>query len=65
MCTICHKQECSKSSFKDIAQALRFDYILTEYSTLSDAWRVYQGVALYREDRGISGETKQLDVEPK
>jgi len=65
MCTICHKQECCKSSFKDIAQALRFDYILTEYSSLSDAWRVYQGVALYREYRGISGETKQLDVEPK
>jgi len=65
MCSICHKQEYCKSSFKDIAEALRFDYILTEYNSLSDAWRVYQGVALYREYRGIGGETKQLDVEPK
>jgi len=65
MCSICHKQEHCKSSFKDIAEALRFDYILTEYNSLSDAWRVYQGVALYREYRGIGGETKQLDVEPK
>jgi len=65
MCTICHKEECCKSSFKDIALALRFDYILSEYNSLSDAWRVYQGVALYREYRGIGGETKQLDVEPR
>jgi len=65
LCTICHKQEVCKSSFKDIALALRFDYILNEYSGLSDAWRVYQGVALYREYRGIGGETKQLDVEPR
>lgn len=65
LCTICHKEECCKSSFKDIALALRFDYILSEYNSLSDAWRVYQGVALYREYRGIGGETKQLDVEPR
>ena len=53
LCTICHKQEVCKSSFKDIALALRFDYILNEDSGLSDARRV----ALYREYRGIGGET--------
>jgi len=65
LCTICHKEDCCKTTFRDIALALRFEYILNEYTTLSDAWRVYQGVALYREYRGIGGETKQLDVEPR
>ena len=52
-----HKQEVCKSSFNDIALTLRFDYILNEDSSLSDARRVYQGVALYRECRHIGGET--------
>ena len=60
-----HKLEVCKSSFKDIALALKFDYILNEYSSLSDAWRVYQGVGLYRDYRRIGGETKQFDVEPR
>lgn len=52
-----HKQKVCKSSFNDIALTLRFDYILNEDSSLSDARRVYQGVAFYREYRDIGGET--------
>ena len=43
----------------------RYDYILEEYGSLYDAWRVYQGVALYREYRGIGGVTRTLDEVPR
>lgn len=65
ICTICSKSECCKESFREVVSSLRFDYILSEYGSLSDAWRVYQGVALYREYRGIGGVTRQLDVVPR
>jgi len=65
ICTICSMSECCKATFREVASSLRYEYILDEYSSLSDAWRVYQGVALYREYRGIGGVTRQLDVVPK
>jgi len=65
ICTICSMSECCKASFREVACSLRYEYILDEYGSLSDAWRVYQGVALYREYRGIGGVTRQLDVVPK
>ena len=34
--------------FRDAAVTMKCDYILGEYSDLMDAWKVYQGVALYR-----------------
>ena len=43
----------------------RYDYILEEYGSLYDAWRVYQGVALYREYRSIGGVTRTLDEVPR
>ena len=66
LCSICYKSRTSEESFRSVAASLRYDYILEEYSSLSDAWRVYQGVALYREYRGIGGvTTTQLDVTPR
>ena len=66
LCSICYKSRTSEESFRAVAASLRYDYILEEYSSLSDAWRVYQGVALYREYRGIGGvTTTQLDVTPR
>ena len=53
ICTICSMSECCKATFREVASSLRYEYILDEYSSLSDAWRVYQGVALYREYRGL------------
>ena len=52
VCTICNKAECCKETFQDVATSLSFSHILSEYKSLGDAWRVYQGVALYREYRG-------------
>ena len=34
--------------FRDAAITMKCDYILGEYTNLMDAWKVYQGVALYR-----------------
>ena len=66
LCSICYKSRTSEESFRSVAASLRYDYILEEYSSLSDAWRVYQGVALYREYRGIGGvTTTQLDETPR
>jgi len=65
LCSICYKARRCEETFREVAQSLRYDYILEEYTCLSDAWRVYQGVALYREYRGIGGVTTgQLDVTP-
>ena len=64
LCTICYKSRRCEQTFREVALSLRYDYMLEEYSSLSDAWRVYQGVALYREYRGIGGVTTQLDVTP-
>ena len=55
----------SAASFRQVALALRYDYMLGEYSNLSDAWRVYQGVAFYREYRGIGAETRNINTEPR
>ena len=33
---------------RDAAVTMKCDYILGEYTNLMDAWKVYQGVALYR-----------------
>ena len=66
LCSICYKSRTSEETFRSVAASLRYDYILEEYSSLSDAWRVFQGVALYREYRGIGGvTTTQLDVTPR
>ena len=66
LCSICHKSRTSDETFRSVAASMRYDYILEEYSSLSDAWRVYQGVALYREYRGIGGvTTTQLDETPR
>ena len=65
LCSICYKSRTSEETFRSVAASLRYDYILEEYSSLSDAWRVYQGVALYREYRGIGGVTTTLDETPR
>ena len=65
ICTVCGKAETCRESFTDVVKSLRYEYILQEYSSLSDAWRVYQGVALYREFRGIGPESRQLDMIPR
>ena len=52
LCSLCARAECCRETFREVATSLRFEYILGEYSSLYDAWRVYQGVALYREYRG-------------
>ena len=44
---------------------MRAEYMLEEYQGLMDAWKVYQGVALYREYRGRGGAASQLDDEPR
>ena len=33
---------------REVATLMQCDYILPEYTDLLDAWKVYQGVALYR-----------------
>jgi len=65
LCTLCCRSEISRETFRDIVHSLRYDYILEEYGSLYDAWRVYQGVALYREYRGIGGVTRTLDEVPR
>ena len=52
LCSLCARAECCRETFREVATSLRFEYILGEYGSLYDAWRVYQGVALYREYRG-------------
>ena len=37
---------------REAAVTMKCDYILGEYTNLMDAWKVYQGVALYRSMSG-------------
>ena len=44
--SFCHVRQIAQ--FREAAVTMKCDYILGEYTDLMDAWKVYQGVALYR-----------------
>jgi len=65
VCTVCREQPVCLATFKSVVEAMGVANILTEYSALSDAWRIVQAVALYNEYKGVGGAPKSLYAEPR
>jgi len=65
VCTVCYLDPVTDKTFEHVATSLHMEYILHEYKSLSDAWKLFQGINIYRTYLGVTAIPYQSEKAPR
>lgn len=65
ICTVCHIDPITEKTFQHVATSLHMEYLLKEYKSLADAWKLFQGINIYRTYLGVTAIPYDSEQAPK
>jgi len=65
ICTVCYIDPVTEKTFQHVAKSLKEYKVLQEYKSFADAWKLFQGINIYRTYLGVTAIPYESEQEPK